>query len=136
MKIWKFEKVSLYYIPKFICSMDCFIVNTLDILKNLHHIKYSQDFVCIMIFCVSLNMTDKYRQYHMHYRHRVSRLYVYFYVFEDLYVQGFVPLITFIGFLSSVSSFIYIETTVAYKIFTTLLIYRVSVQCVYFCFGR
>ena len=76
-------------------------------------------------------MTENSRQYHLAYRQRVFHLYVYFYVFEDLYVQGFVPLITFIGFLSSVSSFIYLETTVSYKTFTTLLIFIGFLSSVY-----
>ena len=56
-------------------------------------------------------------------RHRVSHLYVFFYVFEDFNAQGFVHLITFIGFLSTVFPFIYLGTTVTYKMFTTLLIF-------------
>jgi hypothetical protein len=59
MKFGKSEKVSPYYIPKFICSMDCFIVKTLEVFKNLHHIKYTQHFVYIIFSFVSLNMTDK-----------------------------------------------------------------------------
>ena len=64
-------------------------------------------------------------------RHRVSHLYVFFYVFEDFNVQGFVPLITFIGFLSTLSSFIYLETTVTYKMFTTLPIFIGFLSSVY-----
>ena len=64
-------------------------------------------------------------------RHRVSHLYVFFYVFEDFNVQGFVHLITFIGFLSTLSSFIYLETTVTYKMFTTLPIFIGFLSSVY-----
>ena len=111
--------------------MDCFIVKTLEIFKKFHYIKYTQPFFYILFSFVSLNMTDKWKQYHMACRHRVSHLYVFFYVFEDFNVQGFVPLITFIGFLSSVSSFIYLETTVSYKTFTTLLIFIGFLSSVY-----
>ena len=41
MKFGKSEKVSPYYIPKFLGSMDCFTVRTLEIFKKLHHINYS-----------------------------------------------------------------------------------------------
>ena len=64
-------------------------------------------------------------------KHRVSHLYVFSYVFEDFNVQGFVHLITFIGFLSTVSPFIYLETTVTYKMFTTLPIFIGFISSVY-----
>ena len=64
-------------------------------------------------------------------RHRVSHLYVFFYVFEDFNAQGFVHLITFIGFLSTVFPFIYLGTTVTYKMFTTLLIFIGFLSSVY-----
>ena len=64
-------------------------------------------------------------------KHRVSHLYVFSYVFEDFNVQGFVHLITFIGFLSTVSPFIYLGTTVIYKMFTTLLIFIGFLSSVY-----
>ena len=64
-------------------------------------------------------------------KHRVSHLYVFFYVFEVFNVQGFVHLITFIGFLSTVFPFIYLGTTVTYKMFTTLPIFIGFLSSVY-----
>lgn len=45
--------------------------------------------------------------------------------------NGFIPLMTFIGFLLSVSSFIYLESTVTGRRFSTLLIFIGFLPSVY-----
>ena len=70
------------------------------------------------------------RLYHTSYIHRVSLLYVFAYVSgEYCFLQSFTTLFTFIGFISCMSSLMYLKVNTSYKNFTTLLTFTGFLSC-------
>lgn len=101
--------------------MDCWVMKTIEMYKVFNILNTFTGFLFIMFSFMPLNMTSKGSTTLLPCIGFFS--YVLCYIFEDdSNVQSSIPFMTFIGLLLSLS-FIYLESTVTCKMFTTLLIF-------------